>query len=484
MFRELARTFQAISLTLDALCITLAFGVALLLRSVHEQIPLLGTIPVQQWTTDSITRSDYAVLLAVSLIVWIASLRRSSVYLSHRSERIPTVLVAYLGAFAVSVAVTATISFALRMSLSRIFFVYYFSMSFAILVAKQLVVTSFLRRLRRSGLNRRYALVIGAGQPALWFAGILTEAVETGYHLAGLLLTRKLVAPEPTETAVLGTVDDLERTLADHPVDEVFMVGAAADIAEMAPIAEKLIEKGRVVSLVTPLASSSHGVRGRVTEFSGVPMISFGPMPKDEVRMGVSRAIDVVAALAGLILLSPVMLAIAGIIKLLDRGPAIFSQERLGLNGKPFRLHKFRSMRVDAEKLLMEDPVLYRRYVENDYKLPEREDPRISKLGALLRRTSLDELPQLWNVLKGDMTLVGPRPIVPAEIENYEPYADLFLSAKPGLTGQWQVMGRSQVQYPQRAFLDLDYVGSNSIALDLSIMTRTIPALASRRGAH
>ena len=109
--------------------------------------------------------------------------------------------------------------------------------------------------------------------------------------------------------------------------------------------------------------------------------------------------------------------------------------------------------------------------------------PRVSTRSAQ-RRTSLDEFPQLWNVLKGEMTLVGPRPIVPAEIAKYEPYANLLLSVKPGLTGRWQVAGRSQIQYPQRAFLDLDYVGSNSIASDASILTRTIPALVSRRGAH
>jgi lipopolysaccharide/colanic/teichoic acid biosynthesis glycosyltransferase len=141
-------------------------------------------------------------------------------------------------------------------------------------------------------------------------------------------------------------------------------------------------------------------------------------------------------------------------------------------------------MRADAEEVLRNTPRMYRRYVENDFKLPERDDPRISALGRFLRRTSLDELPQLWNVLRGDMTLVGPRPIVPEEIEKYQPYGDLFLSVRPGLTGHWQVSGRSDVQYPERAFMDIDYICSRGMLSDFSIMLRTVPAVLRRKGAY
>jgi lipopolysaccharide/colanic/teichoic acid biosynthesis glycosyltransferase len=141
-------------------------------------------------------------------------------------------------------------------------------------------------------------------------------------------------------------------------------------------------------------------------------------------------------------------------------------------------------MRLDAEKLLHADPLLYKRYVKNDYKLPLGEDPRISAFGRFLRRTSLDELPQLWNVLKGEMSLVGPRPIVPDELERYQPYAKVFLAVRPGLTGRWQVDGRSQIRYPERAFMELDYVGENSVATDLSIIAKTVPAVLRRKGAQ
>jgi lipopolysaccharide/colanic/teichoic acid biosynthesis glycosyltransferase len=207
-------------------------------------------------------------------------------------------------------------------------------------------------------------------------------------------------------------------------------------------------------------------------------------MPKDEVALGINRALDVAVAAAALVVLSPVMTVVSILLKILDPGPILFRQERLGQCGRSFLLYKFRSMRVDAERLLRADGALYRRYVENDYKLPEAEDPRISPLGRFLRKTSLDELPQLWNVIKGDMALVGPRPIVPAEREKYEPYVDLLLAVRPGLTGLWQVNGRSAVRYPARAFMDFDYVAARSLRGDLALLARTGPSVLMGRGAH
>ena len=485
MFRERAKTVEGISISLDVLCICIAFCVAFPLRRFHDGNPFFRAIPAEEWTPDQIVRSDYAALLGVSLIVWIVSLRGSGVYLSHRSERIRTILVTYLKSFALALLAAGAVNFVLKMSsISRLFFGYFFFASFLLLFARQLATMMFLRQLRRSGFNQRHALVIGAGRPALWFVEILKEAIETGYHMVGLLLTRKLDAPRSNDDSVLGTIDDLDLTLTRNPVDEVFLVGSAADMAKLAPVAQKLIETGRVVSLVIPFEGGPDGLRGRVTEFSGVPMISFGPAPRNEIEIGLRRAIDVSVSLAGLIVLSPLMLFVAALIRIFDPGPLFFSQDRLGRNRNLFKIHKFRSMRVDAEQILAANPGLHRRYVESDYKLPEHEDGRISRLGRFLRKTSLDELPQLWNVLKGEMTLVGPRPIVPAEIEKYAPYGDLFLAATPGLTGKWQVAGRSEVQYPQRAYLDLDHVAAASLLSDLRIMALTPSAVLRGRGAR
>lgn len=199
-------------------------------------------------------------------------------------------------------------------------------------------------------------------------------------------------------------------------------------------------------------------------------------------EMLAKRALDLSLATVGLLVLAPVYAAIAAAVRLDSRGPVLFRQERLGRGGKRFRLLKFRSMHADAEDRLREDDELYRRYLEHDYKLPVEQDPRVTRVGGFLRRTSLDELPQLLNVLKGDMSLVGPRPVVPPEIEEYGTHAPVLLGVKPGVTGYWQIAGRSSVGYPERARREIEYVENWSLWLDLVILVRTVPVVLRRIG--
>jgi len=485
VFKERAKTLNGISSVLDVACLCLAFGTGLLLRAYHESIPLIRNIPVLPFNAEPTVRSDYAALLLASLLAWVIALRRSGVYASHRAERLVTVMLAYLRALVWSGLSTAAVVFALKLDpISRLFFVYYFLFGFVFLTLKQALVIGALRALRQRGYNLRHALVIGAGKPAGWFARVLLEARHTGYRLVGLVLPHEVVSADEVAVPVLGTPQEIDEVLDRHDVDEVFVVGGATELAQLSSVTDTLICRGKVVSIVSVLNSGLAGVRGRVTEFAGVPMISYGPMPHDEINAFLKRTVDVIVAAVSLVIAMPLMAAIAVAIRIFDPGPALFRQVRLGERGRPFRMWKFRTMRTDAEEVLLADPELYARYVANNYKLADAEDPRISRIGALLRKTSLDELPQLVNVLKGDMTLVGPRPIVPRELEMYAPYHDLLLSVRPGLTGQWQVNGRSDVPYPERAHMDLDYVAGHSVGEDLAIMVRTLPSVVRRRGAH
>jgi len=194
--------------------------------------------------------------------------------------------------------------------------------------------------------------------------------------------------------------------------------------------------------------------------------------------------IDVLLSFVALLISIPILL-IVGVLIVIESGfPPFFSHGRLGLSGKSIRIWKFRSMWKDAEDRLHNDPDMYEEYLQNDYKLPLRKDPRITPLGRVLRKTSVDEIPQFWNVLKGDMSLVGPRPIVEREIEKYSGYEDLLLSVKPGMTGLWQVSGRSRVRYPERADLDLQYVRDLSLKNDLKILARTVWVVIEARGAR
>lgn len=210
---------------------------------------------------------------------------------------------------------------------------------------------------------------------------------------------------------------------------------------------------------------------------------------KDILISGISgklkRLIDILLSLTGLIILSPVFLIIIFLIKVTSKGPVFFKHRRLGLNGKIINVYKFRSMVVNAEEklksLLESDPEFKEEYYRS-YKL--KKDPRLTKIGCFLRKTSLDELPQLFNVLKGDMSLVGPRPIVENEISKYGEYAKYLLRVPPGVTGFWQVSGRNDIDYEERVKMDMQYILNWNIWLDINILFKTIPAVLKKDGAY
>jgi lipopolysaccharide/colanic/teichoic acid biosynthesis glycosyltransferase len=195
------------------------------------------------------------------------------------------------------------------------------------------------------------------------------------------------------------------------------------------------------------------------------------------------RALDISVSILALLLAGPMMAAIAIAIKIESKGPVFFGHLRLGRHGEFFRCLKFRSMRPGAQEDLFSDPSLKQRYVDNDYKLPLDEDPRVTRLGRFLRRSSFDELPQLFNVLAGTMSLVGPRPIVREELEWYGEEAPRFLSVKPGLTGVWQIQGRSRIHYPNRTSVELNAIEDRSFWRDLKVLAKSVPAVIMARGS-
>ena len=208
------------------------------------------------------------------------------------------------------------------------------------------------------------------------------------------------------------------------------------------------------------------------------------PPPPPVWRVAVKRTLDVIGGIVGLALSVPILAVLAVLIRLESAGAVVFAQTRVGRDGRAFRCYKLRTMCADAEALLERDSALRAVYEAHAFKLPTHIDRRITPLGRILRETSLDELPQFWNVLRGDMSLVGPRPIVHAELVHYESTQDTLLSVRPGLTGAWAVRGRSQIGYPQRADIELEYVRRWTLLGDLAILARTVVAVAQRRGAY
>ena len=207
---------------------------------------------------------------------------------------------------------------------------------------------------------------------------------------------------------------------------------------------------------------------------------------RSALDLALKRVIDIVLATVGVIILTPLWLVVALLIRISDRGPAVFKQTRVGKNGQTFTMYKFRTMRVDAEKVKASLEAANRADAGagNSVMFKMRDDPRVTRVGRVLRKTSIDELPQLFNVIKGDMSLVGPRPPLPSEVATYEPHVMGKFSVRPGITGLWQISGRSNLSWEETVQLDLDYAATRTVGLDMWILLQTVPALLRQEGAY
>ncbi|HWR83458.1 MAG TPA: sugar transferase [Candidatus Deferrimicrobium sp.] len=347
----------------------------------------------------------------------------------------------------------------------------------------------YLARLIRRGLARdgsdgrangdRQVVIVGTGKRARDVATAIAEAPElrttirgfVDYHRSGLWSYRDI--------PLLGHPNAVSGIIAHDQVDAIIIAADGRDIPLTRPLFTTAERMGVPVCLMPDLYESRLA-SARLEWLNGWPALVYRSVPDGHWVTLAKEAIDLVGACVGLLVTAPLMLAAAIAIKLDSRGPILFRQQRCGRNGRLFSMLKFRSMTLDADEQkrqladlnLMSGPV---------FKV--REDPRVTRVGRLLRRWSLDELPQIFNVLRGDMSLVGPRPPLQSEVAEYEPWQRRRLSVKPGLTCLWQVNGRNTIDFEQWMELDLEYIDSWSLWLDLKILARTLPAVVKGTGA-
>ncbi|MBZ0089186.1 MAG: sugar transferase, partial [Thermoanaerobaculia bacterium] len=285
--------------------------------------------------------------------------------------------------------------------------------------------------------------------------------------------------PDPGAQPLLGTLDDLPQVLAGNVIDEVIFAVSRHDLDRFEDLVLALQEQGVLTRFALDFFPHTQA-KMRLEELDGVPLISFSTSPTGAFGLAFKRLTDVALSALLLALAAPIVLFVALAIRLSSRGAVMFRQTRCGLNGRHFTLYKFRTMVEGAEERRHEVAHL------NEMDGPVfkvTNDPRVTGLGRFLRKFSLDELPQLWNVLKGDMSLVGPRPPIPEEVAQYQRWQRRRLAMRPGLTCLWQISGRNQVDFDSWMQLDLQYIDSWTPWLDFKILAKTVPVVLSGRGA-
>jgi exopolysaccharide biosynthesis polyprenyl glycosylphosphotransferase len=272
----------------------------------------------------------------------------------------------------------------------------------------------------------------------------------------------------------------LEQILQDRVIDEVVFAVNMQELARLEPLMTHCANVGVKIRVQLEFLPEAYS-RIYLENFHDVPLLSLSSAPESELLLFFKRVFDVVLSAASLVLLTPILIAIAAAIRITSPGQVLFRQTRCGLGGRKFTLYKFRSMVNNAEQLRAE---LHELNELDGHAFKITDDPRITPVGRILRRFSLDELPQMWNILRGDMSFVGPRPAIPDEVEKYEPWQRRRLRMRPGLTCIWVIEGRSHVKFHRWIQLDLAYIDNWSLWLDAKIFLRTIPIVISGRGAY
>jgi undecaprenyl-phosphate galactose phosphotransferase len=357
-----------------------------------------------------------------------------------------------------------------------------------------LVVTAILRAgilrttmqfLARVNVYRRNILILGAGRIGRLLAANLTFDNPFGVRVLGFLDSLHSVgAPVFRGITVIGSLADIQRTYDDYDIDEIIVCVEETPSEEFVDILERCRRTGANVKIASPLYDLLPSMR--FTERYGrIPLIGLSQPERGPAQEIYKRIFDLILAGVGVVVLSPAYLAIAIAIRLASPGPVLYSQTRIGKDGVPFHFYKFRSMLVgsdqDPERVRqMAELIRNKKPAEGSTKIVN--ESRVTSVGRFLLKTSLDELPQLFNVLKGDMSLVGPRPCLPYEWDHYEEWHKRRLSVIPGCTGVWQVSGRSAVGFDDMVILDLYYIQNTSLFLDLQLIFKTIPVMVFGRG--
>ncbi|WP_397428859.1 sugar transferase [Pseudofrankia sp. BMG5.37] len=437
-----------------------------------------------------VSPTPYLILSAVFPVAWLAGMSLNRAYedrfLGGGTEEFRRVVNAAVRL----TALVAVGSYATKAEIARAYLLIVFPAATVLTLAGRGAARSLLHRMRQAGRCQHRVLVVGAGESAASLVRLARRDPSAGWSVVGVCLDR---APgrhshDRLESAgfdlfgvpIVGTSDALEDAIR---LTDATTVAISPQIdGERLRRALWALEGTKVDVLVSSAVTDVTGPRIHLRPVAGLPLLHIEEPELTGTRRLMKVLLDRGVAFVSLTLLSPLLFGLSMAVRLTSKGPAIFKQTRVGQGGKEFTMYKFRSMYVDAEARLAEVLALNDR--EDDYMYKAKDDPRISRIGKFLRKWSLDELPQLLNVLNGTMSLVGPRPPLPREVAKYADDVHRRLMVKPGLTGLWQVSGRSDLPTDEAVQLDLRYVENWSLAMDLIILWRTVFAVLKREGAY
>jgi exopolysaccharide biosynthesis polyprenyl glycosylphosphotransferase len=378
-----------------------------------------------------------------------------------------------------TVMATAAVAFMLKIYVPRSWLVMTFALAVLCLTASRDVVRRRLDSVRRGGRLQRAVVVVGASREGRAIAQMLTEAPCPRHRVAGFIDDDLPPGAVVDGIPVLGRVAQTAMLLRERGIGNALISTPSLGIQASSQLAFELTAADVHVELCTGLQDIAPE-RLTVEHLGRFPVLYVEPVRLGGWRGVAKRTFDVVVASVTLLLVAPILAVVAGLIKIDSRGPVFFRQSRVGRDGESFEILKLRSMVCDAESMVLD----LRDQNEADgplFKL--HDDPRVTRVGRVIRRLSIDEFPQLWNVLRGEMSLVGPRPALASEIDGWSPELHERLAVRPGITGMWQVSGRSDLSFAEYTRLDLYYVHNWSLLTDLAILAKTIPTVLGRRGS-
>ena len=416
-----------------------------------------------------------------TLLIWAFFLWYFGVYDERRMHSFFLEVKSLLFAVTVATIVFGSFLFFFKVDFfSRLIAVYFYAINLGLLINLRWVVRLVLRTVLADWEAQRPVLVIGTGDIAREIIRLLRERHWMFLDPLGVVALNPTDRPEDESIPLLGTVGNLPQLVDTHRVEEVIIALSVEEHEQMVAAVEQLAALPVRVRIVPDLLELVTA-RAQVEDLNGIPLIGIRDPAITGLDRMVKRVFDLVLATVAVILLAPLMAVVALATRFDSPGPIIFKQRRVGENGRHFMMYKFRTMVADAERQI-EEKIAQGAGLDEVYK--PRHDARVTRVGRILRRTSLDELPNLFNVLKGEMSLVGPRPELPWMVERYEPWQRKRLAVAPGMTGWWQIHGRSDLPLHHNVQYDLYYIQNYSPLLDLIILWRTIWIVLRGKGAY